>query len=62
MKLGAETFLPKPFAASDLEFGNLLVPHLALGYRLYGNPVITVSGDGDQVVAGQALLWPTPDG
>jgi PAS domain-containing protein len=23
-----------PFGASDLEFGDLLVPHLALGYRL----------------------------
>jgi DNA-binding CsgD family transcriptional regulator len=28
------TALTGPFGASDLEFGDLLVPHLALGYRL----------------------------
>ncbi|MGA9856319.1 MAG: DUF1737 domain-containing protein [Solirubrobacteraceae bacterium] len=31
---------------------------LALGYQLHGSPALTTVGD--QVIAGQAVIWPTP--
>jgi hypothetical protein len=31
---------------------------LALGYQLHGSPALTTVGD--QVIAAQAVIWPTP--
>lgn len=40
----------------DVSFCHRVSEALELGYRLHGSPTMTF--DGEQVVVGQALLWP----
>jgi hypothetical protein len=43
----------------DDKFCHRVSEALALGYRPYGGPALTF--DGERVIVGQALLWPTSD-
>ena len=40
----------------DASFCNRVSEQLLLGYKLYGSPSVSVSGD--QIVACQAVVWP----
>jgi hypothetical protein len=41
----------------DAAFCHRVSEALALGYRLHGDPALTF--DGQRVIVGQALLWPS---
>ncbi len=41
----------------DAAFCHRVSEAIALGYRLHGSPALTF--DGERVIVGQALLWPS---